>query len=182
MDIPILFDDGLDYYYNDGHDESDDSSMRDDDVYNPTMRQKLADWATAHNIPHSALTPLLSILQTTGMDLPNDTRTLLSTPRNTATRNVVGGDYYYFGIAKSLKYKLEQCGRSVHDETLNGSQLAKMISIFLKCHYHKIYREEAVGLKSLNYTLKITIFVCEIWGNFVKIYYFVNNCLFKVQI
>ena len=30
---------------------------------------------------------------------------------------------------------------------------------FLTCSCHKIYREEAVGLKSSNYTLKITIFV-----------------------
>ena len=29
---------------------------------------------------------------------------------------------------------------------------------FLTCHRHEIYREEAVGVKSSNYTLKITIF------------------------
>ena len=42
----------------------------------------------------------------------------------------------------------------------------------------KIYREEAVGLKSSKYTLKIDIlWVCEIWGNFLKNWYFVNSCL-----
>ena len=48
----------------------------------------------------------------------------------------------------------------------------------------KIYREEAVGLKSSNYTLKLWFLwiLCEIWGNFLKIWYFVNNCLIKVWI
>ena len=44
-----------------------------------------------------------------------------------------------------------------HD--FNGSQLAKIISRFLTCPCHKIHREEAVGRKSSNYTLKIVIFV-----------------------
>ena len=54
---------------------------------------------------------------------------------------------------------------------VNGSQLAKNLkSIFLTCPCHKIYRVEAVGLKSSNYIFKNGIFVkFEIWGNFVKI-------------
>ena len=36
-------------------------------------------------------------------------------------------------------------------------------SRFLKCHYHEIYKEEAVGLKSSNYTLKNMIFV-NMWN------------------
>ena len=31
--------------------------------------------------------------------------------------------------------------------------------VFLTCPCHEIYRDEAVGLKSYNYTLKVTIFV-----------------------
>ena len=48
---------------------------------------------------------------------------------------------------------------------------------------HKIYGDEAVGLKNANipeilrYLLK-----CEIWGNIVKIWYFVNNCLIEARI
>ena len=42
---------------------------------------------------------------------------------------------------------------------VNGSQLAKMEkSTFLTCHYHEIYREEAAGLKKINYIFKILIF------------------------
>ena len=46
-----------------------------------------------------------------------------------------------------------------------------------------MYREEAVGLKSSNYTLKIMIFV-DMWnlGQFLEILYFVNNSLIKVWI
>ena len=51
----------------------------------------------------------------------------------------------------------------------NGLQLGKFKKKYiLYKHCHKIDRVEAVGLKSSNYTLKITIFVCEIWGNFMK--------------
>ena len=32
------------------------------------------------------------------------------------------------------------------------------------------------------YWFKITWLICEIWGNFVKISYIVNNCLIKIQI
>ena len=47
----------------------------------------------------------------------------------------------------------------------------------------KIYRDEAVGLKSCKNTWKITIFV-KMWnlGNIVRIWYFVNNCLIKARI
>ena len=59
----------------------------------------------------------------------------------------------------------------------------KWKSIFLTSPCHKIYRVEAVGLESSSYTLKITIlWICEIWGNFSKNWYFVNDCLVKVQI
>ena len=54
----------------------------------------------------------------------------------------------------------------------------KWKSTYLTCPCHEMYRVEAVGLKNSSYTLKITIlWICEIWGNSVKIWYFVNNCL-----
>ena len=45
----------------------------------------------------------------------------------------------------------------------NGWQLAKMKRVFLTCPCHKIYRDEAVGLKSCKNTWKITIFV-KMWN------------------
>ena len=36
--------------------------------------------------------------------------------------------------------------------------------VFLTCPYHKIFRDEAVGLNSCKYTWKITIFV-KMWNS-----------------
>ena len=49
------------------------------------------------------------------------------------------------------------------DSRLNGSQLAKMKKSIPEMSCHKIYRDEAVGLKSCKYTWKITIFV-KMWN------------------
>ena len=52
---------------------------------------------------------------------------------------------------------------------------------FLTCSCHKIYMVEAVGLfLYLKYDFFVWIF--EIWGNFMNIWYFVNNWLIKVWI
>ena len=46
---------------------------------------------------------------------------------------------------------------------LNSSQLAKMKKgVFLTCPGHEIYRDKAVGQKSCQYILKITIYVNNI--------------------
>ena len=56
--------------------------------------------------------------------------------------------------------------------------------VFLSCYWHEIYRVEAVGLESSNYSLKKLQFlwICEIWGNFLNNRYFANYCLIKVRI
>ena len=67
--------------------------------------------------------------------------------------------------------------------TLTGGNWQKWKRVFLTCHCHKIYRDEAVGLKSCKNTWKITIFV-KMWnlGQYREIWYFVNNCLIKARI
>ena len=58
----------------------------------------------------------------------------------------------------------------------------KWKSTFLTCHCHEIYREEAFGLKSSSYAEKIWfLWICQIWGNFIKNQYFVNINLIKVE-
>ena len=47
--------------------------------------------------------------------------------------------------------------------TLTGGNWQKWKRVFLTCPCHKIYRDEAVGLKSCKYTWKITIFV-KMWN------------------
>ena len=64
--------------------------------------------------------------------------------------------------------------------TFNGSQLVKMKKyIPCTCPCHEIYREEAVGVKSYNYTFKNYDF-CE-YMKFRAIN-FVNNCLVMIRI
>ena len=61
-----------------------------------------------------------------------------------------------------------------HSLFLNGSGETKNDSLHVPATTFLGYRSS--GRVSLfNYTLKITIFVCEIWGNFVENWYFVNN-------
>ena len=43
--------------------------------------------------------------------------------------------------------------------SLTGGNWQKWKRVFLTCPCHKIYRDEAVGLKSCKYTWKITKFV-----------------------
>ena len=62
----------------------------------------------------------------------------------------------------------------------------KWKSTFLTCPCHKIYREEAVDLKSSNYTLKVMIFV-NMWnlGQFLENLIFCQqllNCKFESKI
>ena len=49
----------------------------------------------------------------------------------------------------SLRSKFEP-----HIIPVNGSQLAKLKSLFLTCHFYKIHSVEAVGLKGSNFTFK----------------------------
>ena len=66
---------------------------------------------------------------------------------------------------------------------LTAHNWQKWKRVFLTCPSHKIYRVEAFGLKSSNYTWKIMIF-CE-YVKFGAISWkidFVNNCLIKVLI
>ena len=50
-------------------------------------------------------------------------------------------------------------GSSMHPTMLTGGNWQKWKRVFLTCPFHKIYRDEAVGLKSCKYTWKITKFV-----------------------
>ena len=61
---------------------------------------------------------------------------------------------------------------------LKAHNWQKWKRVFPTCPCLKIYRDEAVSLTSCKYTWKLRfLWKCEIWGNIVKIWYFVNNCL-----
>lgn len=69
--------------------------------------EKLKKWAVENKVTLSAINQLLAILVESKPDdfhiLPRDARTFLSTPKLTITRKVDPGEYYHFGIQKSLE-------------------------------------------------------------------------------
>ena len=65
---------------------------------------------------------------------------------------------------------------------LMAQKLAKW-RVFLPCYCHKIYRVEAGSTKIPIVPSKFELlWICKTWGNFLKNWYFANNCLVKVQI
>ena len=68
--------------------------------------------------------------------------------------------------------------------TLTAHNWQKWKRVFLTCPCHKIYRDEGVGLKKVANILEKLRYLwkCEIWGNILKIWYFVNNCFIKARI
>ena len=85
-------------------------------------------------------------------------------------------------------HKMTTAGKRMTASTISNKSLLMVHNCqkwksnrFFICPCHKIYWVESVCLSLSNYTFKLR-WVCEIWGNFVKICYFVNNCLIKVQI
>ncbi|KAG5886385.1 hypothetical protein JTB14_033596 [Gonioctena quinquepunctata] len=69
--------------------------------------EKLKKWAVENKVTLSAINQLLAILVEAKPDdfhgLPRDARTFLATPKLTITRKEDLGEYYHFGIQKSLE-------------------------------------------------------------------------------
>lgn len=68
-----------------------------------SLADQLGFWALDFNVRKIAVTALLNILRSNGLNfLPKDARTLLSTPRKVCIENVAGGKYWHNGIRKAL--------------------------------------------------------------------------------
>jgi len=96
--------------------ECDESELIDSCTGNVRFRDKLAQWATTHNISHIALKQLLCIVREDfpDLDIPVDPRTLLKTPRHLNIVEQVNGQFYHFGIVRSLS-KLQKCDILIDD-------------------------------------------------------------------
>lgn len=79
------------------------------------LKRKLADWAPNHNISHSALSELLHILVQSGLDLPRDPRTLLSTITTCEVKEIGHCSYYHFGVSNAI---ISQLSRDPSTDTL----------------------------------------------------------------
>ena len=70
------------------------------------FKRDLCNWAITENITHSSLNNLLCLMNSYGLNIPSDARSLLKTPRNNIKSDPLGsGDFYYFGITKVIKEK-----------------------------------------------------------------------------
>lgn len=77
-----------------------------DDVRNDHIdsnQRTLRNWAIQYRIKRGALSDLLKILKSLGIDwLPIDSRTFLKTPNRVGINNVAGGKMWYRGIAENI--------------------------------------------------------------------------------
>jgi hypothetical protein len=83
----------------------------DDNNFNNkgNLENQIREWACVHNVTSNALTSLLKILQPHLKQLPIDARTLLRTPRSMdETRTLTNGFMHYFGISKTIMWKLQR--------------------------------------------------------------------------
>jgi hypothetical protein len=66
-------------------------------------------WALNHNITQSALNGLLGLVTKwlPSEGFPNDSRTLLKTPRKIVLSEICGGQFYHFGLAEGIVNSLK---------------------------------------------------------------------------
>ena len=92
-----------------------EKSGRYDIDRNLPIREQLARWAVYFAVPAVAVSALLKILVLYGAlaDLPTDSRSLLKTARQVATKKISGGEYFHFGIAEGIIHQLQALKTSV---------------------------------------------------------------------
>lgn len=83
----------------------------------PSSEEFLRAWALKNNITHTALSSLLTWLQTKPnlQDLPKDSRSLLKTPRSVDIVQMGEGQFYYFGLVKNLENILTEIQENLHE-------------------------------------------------------------------
>jgi len=86
------------------------SSKKKDFDEGTNINSQLASWATNHKIPQNALNSLLKILKSVPAlsTLPNDSRTLLKSPRDIVLKTVEPGKYYHFSLETELNRFFEK--------------------------------------------------------------------------
>ncbi|CAG7830702.1 unnamed protein product, partial [Allacma fusca] len=83
-------------------------SESDENVCSISLKEKLVEWSCKFNITHNAVDNLLKLLQShVTSELPLSARTLLETPRKVELENILGDDYFYFGIQHNIISRLK---------------------------------------------------------------------------
>ncbi|XP_060855058.1 uncharacterized protein LOC132932708 [Metopolophium dirhodum] len=71
------------------------------------ISDKLRDWIIHFKISHNAANSLLTVLQSEGMKVPKDVRTLMHTPKTKEMVNISNGSYIHLGLRDMLLPLLE---------------------------------------------------------------------------
>ena len=101
--VPKPVNDFGDFHWVDSDTHTDDDDSDKDDVVS-----QVNEWANKYGLPHVAVTELMHILKPHLSALPNDSRSLLHTPRScNITHLKGGGDYCHLGLAKCLQELLK---------------------------------------------------------------------------
>ncbi|KAG1681458.1 hypothetical protein GQR58_011843 [Nymphon striatum] len=83
-----------------------DNESHSDSGCDAHITERLASRAVGFRMSHSALSPLLEILQSSNLNVPKDPRTLLMTPKVINIKETAGGSFYHFGVANRIVSKL----------------------------------------------------------------------------
>ena len=82
--------------------DSSDSNNDQEQQSGKNLSSQLSEWVVDFGITMDAVSALLNMLQNFVTDLPKDPRTLLTTKMSYTIHEKCGGQYYHFGIKKSV--------------------------------------------------------------------------------
>ena len=77
-------------------------SSSDEEETPLSLTEKLSAWAITFNVSNASFASLLDILRDQHPDLPKDSRTLCSIPRNIELKSVGGDQYFHLGLKKGI--------------------------------------------------------------------------------
>lgn len=106
----------------------------DGDQPQPSISCEIREWAIEYNVSNAALSKLLGILQTKGLNVPKDARTLHKTPTSIDVTKKSGGDYVYNGLAACIVQALVDNPKAVDNKEIllkvnvDGVPLFKSVS------------------------------------------------------
>ena len=81
---------------------SSDSSLSESDESTENLQERLASWAVRNKCTRVTVNEILTILRGVGLNLPQDSRTLLRTPKTVNVTTKCGGEYIYLGIEQGI--------------------------------------------------------------------------------
>lgn len=85
--------------------ESDFSDIDEESVvdFKLDFVQEFREWCLKHRITHLSINELMFLLRKQGINLPNDSRSLLNTPKLINIEKMGSGEYWYNGVGNCLK-------------------------------------------------------------------------------